>query len=226
MKINVSGVHKVYGRGRTTKVLDDVHLVVEQGGFIAIMGPSGSGKTSLMNLIGCLDLPTFGSVFLEETDVAKADESRREQIRLHHVGFIFQHYNLLPTLTVMENVVLPMQLAGVRRLERAGRGKSLLKLVGLESQAQQKTNTLSGGEQQKVAIARALGNLPGLLLADEPTGNLDGKSTKQVMEVIRSINQDQHITTVLVTHDAHVARYAHEIYHLENGRLQRGEFTG
>jgi len=223
VKINVSGVHKVYGRGRTTKVLDDVHLVVEQGGFIAIMGPSGSGKTTLMNLIGCLDTPTFGSVFLETTDVARADESRREQIRLHHVGFIFQHYNLLPTLTVMENVVLPMQLAGVRRSERQGRGKSLLKLVGLESQAQQKTNTLSGGEQQKVAIARSLANLPGLLLADEPTGNLDVKSTQQVMDVIRSINQDQHITTVLVTHDPHVARYAHEIYHLDNGRLQRGE---
>ena len=143
----------------------------------------------------------------------------RERIRLQHIGFVFQNYQLLPGLTVQENVSLPMQLAGVRRGERLARVQGLLTMIGLEKQAEQRIGTLSGGQQQKVAVARALANLPGLLLADEPTGSLDGQSTLQVMEVIREVNRSRSVTTVLVTHDPQVAAYAQKVYRLENGSL-------
>lgn len=221
MKLELRGVHKFYeAASGPVKILENINLKVPHGGFISIMGPSGSGKTSLLNLLGCLDSPSFGQVFLEETDVAGADESVREQIRLHHIGFVFQNYNLLPTLTVLENVQLPMQLAGVKAAEQATRAQSLLRLVGLEGRAGDPVTRLSGGQQQRVAIARALANLPGLILADEPTGNLDGRSSKEVMDVLKSINDHQQITMVLVTHDPKVAAYASRVFQLEGGRLQ------
>lgn len=222
MEIRMVGVHKHYGGVSVpSKVLDGVDLVVPSGGFISVMGPSGTGKTTLLNLIGCLDYPAFGSIFLKDTDVANANETVREQVRLHHIGFVFQSYNLLPTLTVLENVTLPMQLARVPRPEQLSRGQALLRLVDLSRQADQSVTTLSGGQKQRVAIARALSNLPGLLLADEPTGNLDGKATKGVMEVLKSINDNQSITTILVTHDPMVAAYADDVYYLEGGHLRR-----
>lgn len=221
MKLELKGVHKYYQADHgPVKVLENVNLQVPQGGFISVMGPSGSGKTSLLNMLGCLDSPSFGQVILEDTDVASADESVREKIRLHHIGFIFQNYNLLPTLTVLENVLLPMQLAKVKSAEQNSRAHTLLRLVGLEGRAGDPVSRLSGGQQQRVSIARALSNLPGLILADEPTGNLDGRSSKEVMDVIKSINENQQITTVLVTHDPKVAKYASRIFHLEGARLE------
>ncbi|MBX3171657.1 MAG: ABC transporter ATP-binding protein [Candidatus Eremiobacteraeota bacterium] len=194
-------------------------MTIESGDFVAITGPSGSGKSSLLNLLGCLDSPTFGQIFFDQRDVSRAPEAVRERIRLQHIGFVFQNYQLLPGLTVQENVSLPMQLAGVRRGERLARVQGLLTMIGLQKQADQRIGTLSGGQQQKVAVARALANLPGLLLADEPTGSLDGQSTLQVMEVIREVNRSRSVTTILVTHDPQVAAYAQKVYRLENGQL-------
>lgn len=219
MRVSLQGVHKVYGKTRPAKVLDDVSLSIESGDFVAITGPSGSGKSSLLNLLGCLDYPTFGQIFFDQRDVSKAGESVREKIRLQHIGFVFQNYQLLPALTVKENVMLPMQLVGVAAVERQARVQGLLRMVGLEKQADQRIGLLSGGQQQKVAVARALANLPGLLLADEPTGSLDGQATLQVMDMIREVNRSRSVTTVLVTHDPQVAAYAQRIYRLENGTL-------
>jgi ABC-type lipoprotein export system ATPase subunit len=219
MRVSLNGVHKVYGKTRPVKVLDDLSMTIESGDFVAITGPSGSGKSSLLNLLGCLDNPTFGQIFFDQRDVSRAPEAIRERIRLQHIGFVFQNYQLLPGLTVQENVSLPMQLAGVRRGERLARVQGLLTMIGLQKQADQRIGTLSGGQQQKVAVARALANLPGLLLADEPTGSLDGQSTLQVMEVIREVNRSRSVTTILVTHDPQVAAYAQKVYRLESGTL-------
>lgn len=219
MRVSLTGIHKIYGKTRPTKVLDDLSMTIESGDFVAITGPSGSGKSSLLNLLGCLDSPTFGQIFFDQRDVSRAPESVRERIRLQHIGFVFQNYQLLPGLTVQENVSLPMQLAGVRRGERLARVQGLLTMIGLQKQADQRIGTLSGGQQQKVAVARALANLPGLLLADEPTGSLDGQSTLQVMEVIREVNRSRSVTTILVTHDPQVAAYAQKVYRLESGTL-------
>lgn len=219
MRVSLTGVHKIYGKSRPTKVLDDLSMTIESGDFVAITGPSGSGKSSLLNLLGCLDTPTFGQIFFDQRDVSRAPEAVRERIRLQHIGFVFQNYQLLPGLTVLENVSLPMQLAGVRRGERMARVQGLLTMIGLQKQADQRIGTLSGGQQQKVAVARALANLPGLLLADEPTGSLDGQSTLQVMDVIREVNRSRSVTTILVTHDPQVAAYAQKVYRLESGTL-------
>lgn len=221
MKLELQGVHKYFDTpSGPIKILENINLQVAQGGFISVMGPSGSGKTTLLHLLGCLEQPSFGKVFLEDTEVTDAEETIRERIRLHHIGFVFQNYNLLPTLTVIENVLLPMQLANVKTAEQITRAQSLLRLVDLENRAHDPVTRLSGGQQQRVAIARALSNLPGLILADEPTGNLDGRSSKEVMDVLKSINDHQQITTVLVTHDPKVAAYARRTFHLEGGRLK------
>lgn len=220
MRVSLQGVHKVYGKTRPVKVLDDVSLTIESGDFVAITGPSGSGKSTMLNLLGCLDSPTFGQVFFDQRDVSKVPEAIREKIRLKHIGFVFQNYQLLPGLTVRENVMLPMHLAGVSGVERKARTQGLLKMIGLEKQAEQRIAYLSGGQQQKVAVARALANLPGLLLADEPTGSLDGQSTLQVMEVIREVNRSRSVTTVLVTHDPQVAAYARRVYRLDRGTIE------
>ncbi|MBM3461753.1 MAG: ABC transporter ATP-binding protein [Armatimonadetes bacterium] len=213
MRVDVRGLHKYW-------VLENVDLLVEKGEFIAIMGPSGSGKSTLLFLLGCLDYPTFGHLYLDDVDVTQENENVREKIRLQHIGFIFQNYNLIPTLNAIENVTLPMQLSRVKASEREARSQSLLRLVGLEGKADEMVNNLSGGQQQRVAIARALANLPGLVLADEPTGNLDARASKEVMDVIRTVNENQDITTVLVTHDPKVASYARRVYYLDDGRLR------
>jgi putative ABC transport system ATP-binding protein len=221
MRILVKGLHKYWDTSAgKLRVLENVDLTVEKGEFIAVMGPSGSGKSTLLFMLGCLDHPTFGSVYLDDVEVAAASETIREQIRLHHIGFIFQHYNLIPTLDATENVTLPMQMAGVKASEREARSSSLLRLVGLEGKADEPVQNLSGGQQQRVAIARALSNLPAMILADEPTGNLDGRSSKEVMDVIRTVNENQEITTLIVTHDPKVASYARRVYYLDDGRLR------
>ncbi len=211
MRAKLVGIHKFYEtEAGKLRVLENINVEFKSGDFIAIMGPSGSGKSTFLFLLGCIDFPNFGQVFLEDVDVTSQPESVREKIRLNHIGFIFQNYHLIPTLTVIENVMLPMQLSGKYHSEREARSLSLLRLVGLEKK---------GGQQQRVATARALSNLPGLLLADEPTGNLDTRGSKEIMEVLRAVNDNQKITTIVVTHDPKVASYADRTYYLDEGRL-------
>lgn len=220
MKVRLISVHKFWEtRSGKLRVLENVNVEFKSGDFIAIMGPSGSGKSTLLFLLGCIDLPNFGHIFLDETDITAQSETIREKIRLNHIGFIFQNYFLIPTLTVVENIMLPMQLAGSYPKDRESRSMTLLRLVGLEQKAMEKPMTLSGGQQQRVAIARALANLPGLLLADEPTGNLDTRTSKEIMEVLRTVNEHQKLTTIVVTHDPKIASYASRSYYLDEGRL-------
>lgn len=221
MQVLLKGVHKVYKSGlRPNKVLDGVDLLVPSGQFVAVKGPSGAGKSSLLYLLGCLDYPDFGEIHLGDRDVAKDGESLREKIRLRHIGFVFQDFRLLPALSVTENISLPMQLAGLSGAEARQRARELLRLIGMERERDQLTATLSGGQKQKVAIARALGNLPELLLADEPTGNLDAGSTEEVLNVLRTINQNRTLTTIMVTHDPQAAQFAERRLVLERGRLR------
>jgi putative ABC transport system ATP-binding protein len=220
MRVRLHSLHKFWEtKAGKLRVLENVNVEFKSGDFIAIMGPSGTGKSTFLFLLGCIDLPNFGQIFLDDLDITSQTETIREKIRLNHIGFIFQNYYLIPTLTVMENVMLPMQLSGSYSNEREARGLSLLRLVGLENKALEKPTNLSGGQQQRVATARALANLPGLLLADEPTGNLDTRGSKEIMEVLRSINENQKITTIVVTHDHKVASFANKTYYLDEGRL-------
>jgi putative ABC transport system ATP-binding protein len=225
MKIAVQGLYKyVESEAGSIRILENVNLTINHGEFVAIMGPSGSGKSTLLFLIGCLDTPSFGSIHFDDVEVSGESETIREQVRLHHVGFVFQNFNLLPTLTVLENVLLPMQLAGKLVTDKLQRANSLLRIVGLESKLDEKVTNLSGGQQQRVAIARAMANCPGLILADEPTGNLDGKSSKEVMEFVKTIHKNQKISIVLVTHDPNVASYADKVYYLDDGKLRSTVF--
>lgn len=221
MEVVLRGVHKVYKTGpRPNKVLDGVDLVVPSGQFVAVTGPSGAGKSSLLYLLGCLDYPDFGEIHLGNRDVAKDGESLREKIRLRHIGFVFQDFRLIPALTVLENITLPMQLAGVSGAESRQRARELLRLIGMERERDQMSGVLSGGQKQKVAIARALANLPELLLADEPTGNLDTGSTREILEVLQSINKSRTLTTIMVTHDPQAAQFAERTIELDRGRLR------
>ncbi len=183
------------------------------------MGPSGTGKSTFLHLLGCIDKPNFGEIYLDNTDICKINEGIREQIRLEHIGFIFQNYYLIPTLSVLENVMLPMQLANSFVGQQEEKAMKMLELVGIQDKWNYDTAKLSGGQRQRVATARALVNEPGLLLADEPTGNLDAKSTREVMDMLKIVNRQQGVTTVMVTHDSKVAAYADRIYYLDEGRL-------
>ena len=221
MQVVLRGVHKVYKTGlRPNKVLDGVDLQIPSGQFVAVTGPSGAGKRTLLYLLGCLDYPDFGEIHLGDRDVARDGESLREKIRLKHIGFVFQDFRLLSALTAIENITLPMQLAGLSGAESRQRGRELLRLINMERERDQLTGTLSGGQKQKVAIARALGNLPELLLADEPTGNLDARSTSEVLEVLQSINESRTLTTIMVTHDPQAAAFAERRLVLQQGRLK------
>jgi putative ABC transport system ATP-binding protein len=221
MQIVLRGVHKLYNSGpRPNKVLDGVDLVIPSGQFVAVTGPSGTGKSTLLYLLGCLDYPDFGEIHLGNRDVAKDGEALREKIRLRHLGFVFQDFRLLPALTVMENITLPMQLNGMSGAEARQRGRELLRMIGMERERDQLTGTLSGGQKQKTAMARALANLPELLLADEPTGNLDAASTMEVLNVLRQIHAGRTLTIVMVTHDPQAASYADRQLVLEKGKLR------
>ena len=221
MQIKVQNLRKYYETtAGVLKVIDNASLTIEKGDFIAIMGSSGCGKSSLLFLLGCIDTPTYGSIYMNNLDITQIDESKREKIRLYNIGFVFQNYNLLPTLNVLENVMLPMQVADNFKGQRQARSLALLRVVGLEEKKYERTFNLSGGQQQRVAIARALANKPGLLLADEPTGNLDTKTSKEIMQVLRSINETQEVTLIMVTHDPKTASVANRIYYLEDGKLR------
>jgi putative ABC transport system ATP-binding protein len=216
--IRLVDVTKVYRSGAYEVVaLNGVSMNVETGEFVAIMGPSGSGKSTLLNLIGCLDKPTEGKVFINGVDTSQLSDKGLTELRRDTIGFIFQQYNLIPTLTALENVELPTIFKGASKLERRKRAEELLSIVGLEDEMHRKPSELSGGQQQRVAIARALANNPSILLCDEPTGNLDTKSGKAVMEIIRKLNEEEGVTVVLVTHDPSVAEFAERIYKIIDG---------
>ena len=203
------------------QALDDVSLVIDEGEFVAVMGPSGSGKSTFMNLIGCLDAPTEGEYFFRGRPTSAMDVNERARIRNELIGFVFQSYNLLPRLTILENIGLPLVYAGVDAPGRRNRSRALLEQVGLGQYGDFFPPQLSGGQQQRVAIARALVNDAPLLLADEPTGNLDTQTSEEVMSVIDKLNRTKGITVVLVTHEPDIARHASRMIRFRDGRVEQ-----
>ncbi len=218
--IKLENAARTYHMGKTdVAALRGVDLKIEDGELVAIMGPSGSGKSTLMHLIGALDQPDEGSMVFGEQDVSKQGRNQLAELRGKHIGFVFQSFNLIATLTALENVELPMMYQGVARKDRLTKARNLLEQLGVDDRADHLPTELSGGEQQRVAIARALVNDPDLLLADEPTGNLDSKTGKQIMELLAKLNEEQGMTVVLVTHDPAVARYAQRTIHIFDGKV-------
>ncbi len=197
-----------------------VDLDIKKGDFLAIVGPSGSGKSTMMNLVGALDLATEGNIFLDGQNIEHLEENELARIRGKKIGFVFQTFNLIPTLTALENVALPMMFQNIGREERRERAEKLLKEIGLEKRADFLVTKLSGGERQRVAIARALANEPEVILADEPTGNLDSKTGNSVIEILKNLNK-QGKTIIMVTHDLEKAKQAKRIIRLRDGRIER-----
>jgi putative ABC transport system ATP-binding protein len=218
--IHLVNVWKTYHMGDSdVHALSGVNLTIGRGEFVAIMGPSGSGKSTLMNQVGCLDIPSKGEVYLDGQDIAHLTESDLAQIRGQKIGFIFQKFNLIPTLTAKENVMLPMIFQNIDPDERTERAEALLTLVNLQDRMDHTPSELSGGQQQRVAIARSLANEPEVILADEPTGNLDSKTGSTVMDFLRDLHEKKGTTIIMVTHDAHVAKNADRIEYLRDGQI-------
>jgi len=205
--------------GQEVHALDGVSVAVDRGEFVAIMGPSGSGKSTFMNIIGCLDEPTRGDYFLDGIEVAGLDRDELAEIRNRKIGFVFQGFNLLPRTSALENVELPMLYNNLSSTERRKRALAALKMLGLEGWEEHAPNQLSGGQQQRVAIARALANDAPLILADEPTGNLDTKTSIEIMELLTRLNSESRITIVLVTHEPDIAAFSRRIIRFRDGRI-------
>jgi putative ABC transport system ATP-binding protein len=224
--IVTKSINKVYGTGTiTVEALKDVNLVINKGDYISIIGPSGSGKSTLMNLIGCLDKPTSGQLFIDDIDVSTLKENQLAKIRREKIGFIFQKYNLIPTLNAIENVALVMGFAGVETKKRMSRAQDLLTKVGLSQRIDHKPSEMSGGEQQRVAIARALANNPSILLGDEPTGNVDTASGNTIMEILETINKNGD-TVIIVTHDPMIAKRAKRMIRIQDGIVREEHVQG
>ena len=221
--IRVVDVHKTYAMGETrVHALRGVSLEVERGGFVAIMGASGSGKSTLMNILGCLDRPTSGAYVLDDTDVSRLTKRELAHIRNQKLGFVFQGFNLLPRTTALENVQLPAIYAPLTKAERIARATQALALVGLADRAHHFPSQMSGGQQQRVAIARALVNRPSILLADEPTGNLDSRTSVEIMAVMQELN-DAGLTIILVTHEHDIAQFAKRVIVFRDGRIRKDD---
>lgn len=219
--IQVTDLKKIYQMGSVeVKALAGVSFNIYWGEVVAIMGPSGSGKSTLMNLLGCLDRPSSGSYILDNEQVADLNDDDLALIRNQKVGFVFQSFNLLPRQTALANVELPMRYAGVPQAERTVRAKAALEMVGLGERVHHKPTELSGGQQQRVAVARALINDPAIVMADEPTGNLDSKSGKEIMELLLGLNRDKGTTIIIVTHDPGIGAQAQRVIRLRDGVLE------
>ncbi len=219
--VTLRGVTKVYGEGAATvNALAGIDLEVQQGDFVAFMGPSGSGKSTCLNVLGCLDLPSEGSYRFAGVEVTELDLVQRALLRRHYLGFVFQGFNLLPRTSALENVELPLIYRGLSTRERRQRAREALEEVGLLEWEKHTPAQLSGGQQQRVAIARALVSGPQLLLADEPTGNLDSERGRDIMEMVKKLNRDRGITIVMVTHEAPIAAYADRVVHFLDGRIE------
>lgn len=223
--LSVVDLKKTYQMGtQMVHALQSISLDIYKNDYIALMGPSGSGKSTLMNLIGCLDTPTSGSYFLNGQDVSKLSDSELAEIRNKEIGFVFQTFNLLPRLTALDNVSLPLIYAGLSKSMRVERAKDVLSQVGLADRMHHKPNELSGGQRQRVAIARALVNKPSIILADEPTGNLDTKTSYEIMEIFDDLHKLGN-TIILVTHEPDIADHAHRVIKLRDGLLESDEST-
>ena len=218
--LQLSEIRKSYFLGKQElPVLKGITMNIKKNEYVALMGPSGSGKSTLMNILGCLDSPTAGSYILNGKDVSKMDDGELDEVRNKEIGFVFQQFNLLPRLTAAENVALPLIYAGVSRQERIRRAEAVLEKVKLEDRMHHKPNELSGGQCQRVAIARALINNPSIILADEPTGNLDSRTSYEIMDILGKIHTDGN-TVIIVTHEEDISEYAHRVVRLKDGQIE------
>ncbi|MEE3242118.1 MAG: ABC transporter ATP-binding protein [Candidatus Neomarinimicrobiota bacterium] len=218
--ISIKSISKIYHLGtNVVKALDNVSVNIYENDFISIMGPSGSGKSTLMNIIGCLDVPTKGTYKFNKALISEMNDSQLANIRNEKIGFVFQTFNLLPKLNALQNVEVPLIYSSLNRAKRTQRAKESLKIVGLEDRMTHKPNELSGGQRQRVAIARALVNKPSIILADEPTGNLDSKSGVEIMKILDSLHEAGN-TIILVTHEEYIADHADRTIHLFDGRIK------
>ncbi|MSP13423.1 MAG: ABC transporter ATP-binding protein [Chloroflexi bacterium] len=225
--IRIEHITKVYRMGEMeVHALRGVDLVIHKGELISIMGPSGSGKSTLMNILGCLDQPTDGQYWLDGQDVSRLKDDQLADVRNRKIGFVFQSFNLLPRTSALDNVELPLLYGGISSKTRRQRAKAALEAVGLADRMRHKPNELSGGQQQRVAIARALVTNPAIILADEPTGNLDTKSGEEVMAIFQDLNIKQGITIIFVTHESEIASYTRRIIHIRDGVVQNEEIVG
>ncbi|WP_294599368.1 ABC transporter ATP-binding protein [uncultured Rikenella sp.] len=221
--ISIDDIHKTYEVGdQPVHALDGVDLTIYRNDYVAIMGPSGSGKSTLMNMLGCLDTPTSGRYVLNGTDVSDMDEDELAEVRNKEIGFVFQTFNLLPRYTAVENVAVPLVYAGIAKSRRLRRAEEALRSVGLENRMEHRPNEMSGGQRQRVAVARALVNDPSIILADEPTGNLDTKTSIDIMRLFERIYREGN-TVIVVTHEEDIARHARRIVRLRDGRIESDE---
>jgi putative ABC transport system ATP-binding protein len=220
--LKVENLTKVYGKGETAvKALDNVSFSVKKGEFIAIIGPSGSGKSTLLHLIGGVDIPTSGKVFIDGTDIYRLNETQLAIFRRRQIGLVYQFYNLIPVLTVEENITLPLLLDGHKVDE--DHFSKIVKVLGLENRLEHLPNQLSGGQQQRVSIGRALMNNPAIMLADEPTGNLDSKNSSEIIDLLKLFNKQYNQTLIVITHDERIALQADRIISIEDGRIKKDE---